>query len=218
MAELSKQEKYELALRGDSVLPDGIPDLKWRGKMEGPIADFCISMIVAGYSDKAILDVCRENFGGPKSKRVISRLRDTHKHVIAERIAELSEQVAQIPIAHKAYRLQLLDRMVRDLQDRWDEEIESSTPSDIERLTRSMAKALSAAHAELEGTQVQLSQQNIYVNAVEQVDPNQLNALTETLSDVYNKICDMIGVEALSAGDDEVIDAEFVADAGEDDE
>lgn len=205
MSELTKSDRYSLAMMGEETRPDWIPDLRWRGKMDGPIAEFCTSLIASGHPDNEIQQVCEEYFGGPKTVKVIRRLHDTHSQVIAEKVELLSRDMAHIPIAHKAYRMRILNNAVLDLLNKWHEQIDEASAQDAERLSRALTKVMSSAQKEMEGTNVQFNQQNVYINAVQNVSSDELDELVSSLSDVHNKIRQMIG-----AGDEpEVIDTEY---------
>jgi len=206
MGDLTKTEKFNLALLGEDPRPDWVPDIKWRGKMDGPLADFCTSMIAAGHPDSEIHEICLEYFGGPKTIKVIRRLRDTHSKIIAEKVEALSREMATIPIAHKAYRLKILNDMVVDLLDKWHSSIDESSAQDAERLSRALSKTIASAQKEMEGTTVNLNQQNVYINAVQNVSSDELDELIGSLSEVHSKIRDMVGA------DDEIIDTEFEAE------
>lgn len=209
MTELTKSEKFDLAMQGEEVRPDWIPDVQWRGKMTGALADFCTSMIAAGHPDTEIHRICEQWFGGPASVTPIRRLHDTHAAVIAEKLEHISRQMANIPIAHRVYRLQVLNRMLMELTDKFHDEVQSETPSNVEKLTRSIAKITSEAREETGGRDVKMQQNNIYIEAVNKVNAEDLSSLQKELTDIHSKLR-----SALGEGE-EAVDAEFEA---EDDE
>jgi hypothetical protein len=201
-SEITKQDKYELALLGEEVRPEGIPDIEWHGKMSGPLADFCTSMIAAGHPDTHIQQICEEWFGGPSTITPIHRLHDTHSHVIAEKIEHLSRDMAKIPLARKSYRMQVLNRMAVTLMDKFYNEAPIETATNLEKLTRSVAKVIGMAREEMEGDNVHLEQNNIYIEAVNTVSLEDLGSLQKELSSTYQKIQQALGGK-------EMVDAEF---------
>jgi len=207
---LSKTEKFDLALQGEEVRPDWIPDLEWHGKMSGPLADFCTSMIAAGHPDTEIHDICREWFGGPATISPIRRLHDTHAPVIAEKVEQVSREMASIPITRKAYRMKMLNRMTIELMDKFYQEVPHETPANVEKLTRSVAKVLGMAREEMEGDNVHLEQNNIYIEAVNNVSLEELSELQADLVGTYEKIQKALGPQ------DEAVDAEFEVDNEDD--
>lgn len=211
--ELTKHEKYDLALQGEEVRPDWVPDLQWHGKMTGPISDFCTSMIAAGHPDTEIHNTCLTYFGGPATITPIRRLHDTHASAIAEKVEQLSRQIADIPITRKAYRMKVLNRMLLEVMDRFYNEVPTETPSNIEKLTRAAAKILGMSRDEMEGDNVHLEQNNIYIEAVNNVSLEELEELQNELTSTHSKI-----QKALGGGDEqeEAIDAEFEAEDDDD--
>lgn len=205
--ELTKSEKFDLAMQGEEVRPDWIPDIQWHGKMSGALADFCTSMIAAGHPDTEIHRICEQWFDGPSTIAPIRRLRDTHAAVIAEKVEQLSREMANIPIAHKTYRLQMLNRMAVELMDKFYLEVPNETPSNVEKLTRSVAKVVGMARDEMEGDSARLQQNNIYIEAVNTVSVEDLEMLQKELTDTYSKVQKALGGET--------VDAEFEAE-GED--
>lgn len=204
---LSKTERFDLALQGEEVRPDWVPDIEWHGKMSGPLADFCTSMIAAGHPDTEIHDICEEWFGGPATISPIRRLHDTHAPVIAEKIEQVSRDVASIPITRKAYRLKVLNRAAVVLMDKFHQEVPDETPSNVEKLTRSISKVISQAREEMEGDNVHLEQNNIYIEAVNNVSMEDLEELQAELSDTYSKV-----QKALGSEEGDAVDAEFEAE------
>lgn len=205
----SKYERFQLALAGDEeTRPPWVPDVEWHGKMSGPIVDFCTSMIAAGHSDVETHDLCKQWFGGPLTKKPIVALRDTHSHVIAEKIEQLSREMAGIPIAHKAYRLQMLNRAAVRLMDKFHEYIDEYSPTDAEKITRSIAKIVSSAREEMEGAQVSINQQNIYIDAVNKIDLDKIDDLAAILGKTYDEIQSALGV-SVETERQPTIDAEF---------
>lgn len=203
---LGKTEQFNLAISGENTeKPEWIPDIEWHGKMTPPLADFCTSMIAAGHPDMHIHELCKEWFGGPLTKKPIVALHDTHSHVIAEKIEQLSREMAQIPLAHKVYRMNLYNRMAMMLTDKFHRDVDESSPADAEKLTRAVAKVIGAAQDEMEGATVRLEQQNIYINAVNTLDLDKLGDLSTILENTYGEI-----MKALEEPD-EAIDAEFEA-------
>lgn len=211
--EMGKTDRFKLALLGeDDDRPEWVPDIKWHGKMTGPIIDFCTSMLASGHTDVEVHNVCKEWFGGPLTKKPIAMLRDTHAHVIAEKIEQIGREMARIPIAHKAYRLQVLNRAAIRLMDKFHEEVEESMPGDAEKLTRALAKVVGMAREEMEGSQVTLNQQNIYIDAVNKIDIDKIDDLNAILGNTYEEIQKALGVEINPEAPVPVVDAEFQVD------
>jgi hypothetical protein len=210
--DMKKTDRFKLALSEDGeTRPDWVPDVQWHGKMSGPIIDFCTSMMAAGHTDVEIHQACKEWFNGPLTKKPIVLLRETHAHVIAEKIEQISREMARIPIAHKAYRLQVLNRAALKLMGKFHEEVDASTPGDAEKLTRAVAKVIGMAREEMEGSQATLNQQNIYIDAVNNIDLDKIDDLASILGKTYDEIQKVLGgtthEETIPA-----IDAEFQVD------
>lgn len=204
---LTQSEKYDLAMRGEDARPDWVPDIEWHGKMSGPLAEFCTSMIASGHPDTEIQRNCEEWFGGPATVSPIRRLHDTHSAVIAEKVEELSQEMANIPIARKSYRMQMLNRMALQLMDKFHDEVPHETPANVEKLTRSVAKIVGLAREEVEGDTIRLEQHNTYIEAINNVDASELDDLVGELKQVHSRI------QALSGGseedDEDAVDVDF---------
>jgi len=186
----------------DGEMPQDVPKLVWVGRVTTPLVDYVTSLMAVGYSDARIQEMCETYFGGPATTATIHSIRRNYAPVLAQKIEDLSKQTSSIPVAHKTYRIMLLNELATDLADGLRNASIVGDSNSMERMARTLIKTLDAARVECEGDgESVLNQQNIYYTMVNSATPEQLDRIASTLSSAKNDIEKMLG--------DGVQDAEF---------
>jgi len=187
--------------------PENIPDIKWGGRMVPGISDFITSCVAAGWAEVDILNKCKDYFGGPNTLGPIKRIKETHAGIITEKIQRLSKEISNIPIAHKTYRIKLLNNITGDLLNRWRFAVEGGDEAaGIEKLGRTLLRSIDAARQECEGSgDITMVQQNVYIEEINALDPSKLDALADQLESARRTFDDILTTS--NRKESEIIDA-----------